>query len=215
MLEKFPLFAGLPKEDLTRLKKVAREISVRKGSVLFHPGDTTRGFYAVLEGVVRVYRVSPEGKEITLQIAATGDVVAGASIFIEAYECFAEALSDSKVYLMRKDAFLNLIQENIRFAVAWIEGLSHEVVHLHERIAELSLKSPRARIASYVLLLSEMQHSVSVSLPVHRKSIATLLGMAHETFYRTAKELEDERLLRFDGQKIEIVNRVLLEELVE
>jgi CRP-like cAMP-binding protein len=68
---------------------------------------------------------------------------------------------------------------------------------------------------SYVLLLSEVQNSVSVRLPVHRKSIATLLGMAHETFYCTAKELEDEGLVRFDGQKIEIVNRALLEELME
>ena len=68
---------------------------------------------------------------------------------------------------------------------------------------------------SYVFLLAELQKSATVTLPVHRKSIATLLGMTHETFYRTAKELENDGLVRFDGQRIEIVNRALLEELVE
>ena len=83
------------------------------------------------------------------------------------------------------------------------------------RIEEISIKSPRARITSYVLLLSEMQNTTNVILPIHRKSIATLLGMTHETFYRTAKELETEGLLRFEGERIEIVNRSLLEELIE
>jgi len=215
MLDKLPMFAGLPKQGLARLQGIARKISVTRGSILFSPGDTTRGFYAVLDGTVRVYRVSPEGKEITLQIADAGDIFAGASVFTDVYHCFAEALSDSTVYLMRKEAFLSLLQNDTRFSLSWIENLSHEVMHLHERIAELSLKSPRARIMSYVLLLSEVQHSALVGLPVHRKSIATLLGMAHETFYRTAKELETEGLLRFDGQKIEILNRKLIEELVE
>ena len=65
------------------------------------------------------------------------------------------------------------------------------------------------------LLLAEMQNTAYVILPVHRKSIATLLGITHETFYRTAKDLETEGLVRFDGQRIEILNRSLLEEMVD
>ena len=215
MLEKFPLFSNLPKEHLARLVAISKQITVKKGSVLFSPGDATQGFFAVLEGAVRVYRVSPKGKEIALEIAGAGSTFAEASLFSHVYHCCAEALRDSTVYLIRKDAFLELIQRDLQFAAAWIHILSLEVIHLRQRIEELSLKSPRARIVSYILLLAEMQENASVTLPVHRKSIATLLGMTHETFYRTAKELENEGLVRFDGQKIEFVNRALLEELVE
>ncbi|MBI5594070.1 MAG: Crp/Fnr family transcriptional regulator [Deltaproteobacteria bacterium] len=214
MLEKFPLFFDLPGEHLARLESISREISVKKGSVFFSPGDATQGFFALLDGAVRLYRVSPKGKEITLEIAGAGSTFAEASLFSDVYHCCAEALKDSTVHLIRKDAFLELIQRDLRFAAAWIHILSLEVIHHRQRIEELSLKSPRARIVSYILLLAEMQNSASVTLPVHRKSIATLLGMTHETFYRTAKELENEGLVRFDGQKIEIVNRHLLEELV-
>jgi CRP/FNR family transcriptional regulator len=215
MLEQLPIFASLPEEHLRRLEAISRQIFTEKGSILFSPGDVTQGFYAVLDGAVRVYRVSLKGKEISLEIVGAGSVLAGASLFSDIYHCYAEALKESTVCLVRKEPFLQMIQTDIRFAAEWIRVLSLEVMHLHQRLGELTLKSPKARIASYILLLCEMENADSATLPVHRKSIATLLGMTHETFYRTAKELEDEGMVRFDGQRIEIVNRPGLEELME
>lgn len=215
MLEQFPLFAGLPADHLTRLEERSRQIFVKKGSILFAPGDPVQGFYAVYNGAVRIYRVSSGGKEITLEIAGAVNTFAEASLFSDACHCYAEALKDSTLYLIQKDAFLEMIQKDILFAATWIHILSLEIIHLRQRIEELSLKSPRARIASYFLLLSEIRNAVSVKLPVHRKSIATLLGMIHETFYRTAKSLEDDGLVQFDRQRVEIVNRLLLEEVIE
>jgi len=215
MLEQLPIFASLPKEHLLRLEAISKQIYAAKGSILFSPGDATQGFYAVLDGAVRVYQVSPKGKEISLEIVGGGSIVAGASLFSDIYHCYAEALKESTVCLVRKDPFLEMIQKDIRFASGWIRVLSLEVMYLHGRLGELTLKSPKARIASYILLLCEMENADSATLPVHRKSIATLLGMTHETFYRTAKELEDEGMVRFDGQRIKIVNRSVLEELME
>lgn len=215
MLKQFPLFASLLKEDLIQLEGISRQVLIKKGSILFAPGDATRGFYAVHEGAVRIYRVSSRGKEITLEIAGARSTFAEASLFSDIYHCYAEALKDSTVFLIQKDGFLEMIQKDIRFAVIWIRILSIEIIHLRQRIEELSLKSPKARIVSYILLLSEIQNTPSIKLPVHRKSIATLLGMTHETFYRTAKSLENEGLVRFDGQRVEIVNRLLLEEAIE
>lgn len=105
-----------------------------------------------------------------------------------------------------------MLRNDALFGCAWIQFLSLEVISLRQRIEELSIKTPKARIISYILLLSEIQDHDSVTLPAHRKSIATLLGMTHETFYRTAKELEIEGLVRFDGHRIEIMNRTMLEQ---
>ncbi|MEW5803500.1 MAG: Crp/Fnr family transcriptional regulator [bacterium] len=215
ILEEFPVFATLSKEHLSNIEKITRQILLKKGSVLFSPGDAAEGFYAVLDGALRMYRVSPKGKEITLEIAGLKSTFAEASLFSDTYHCFAEALKDSELYLIRKAEFLNMIREDIQFAMEWIRILSMQVIHLRQRIEELSLKSPRAKISSYIILLAEMQNSSSVTLPVHRKAIATLLGMTQETFYRTAKELENERIVHFDGQKVEIINYTLLEEMFE
>jgi len=215
MLKLFPLFKDLSEDHLTRLEGVSRQIFVKKGSMLFAPGDPTQGFFAIHNGAVRIYRVSSEGKEIILEIAGALNTFAEASLFSDVYHCYAEALKDSTLYLIQKDAFLEMLQKDIRFNATWVHILSLEIIHLRQRIEELSLKSPRARIASYLLLLSEIQNNLSIKLPAHRKSIATLLGMTHETFYRTAKSLEDDGLVLFDRQRVEIVNRLLLEAMIE
>lgn len=215
MLERLRILSSVPKERVARLERISRRVHIEKGSILFGPGDATKGFYAVLDGAVRVYRLSRDGQEITLEIADAGSTFAAASLFTDIYHCYAEALKESTVRLIPKDAALEVIHKDIHFAAAWIHILSLEVMHLHQRIGELLLKTAKERIASYILLLSEMQDTASVSLPVHRKSIATLLGMVPETFYRTAKELEDQGIVRFDGRRIEIVDRLALEELVE
>lgn len=215
MLEKLPLFSSLFAEHIGRLEAISKEMSLKKGSLLFSPGDAAQGFFVVLAGAVRLYRVSSKGKEISIDIAGAGWTLAEASLFSDIYHCYAEALKDSTVCLIPKDAFLELILRDSQFGAAWLRMLSHKVIHLHQQIEELSLKTPKARIVSYILLLADVQKTTSVALPAHRKSIATLLGMTHETFYRMAKELESEGMVRFDGQGIEIVNRSLLEGLVE
>ncbi len=197
------------------MEGISRQIRAKKGSILFAPGDDSQGFYAVHDGSVRLYRVSSRGREITQRFVAAGSIFAEASIFSDCYHCYAEALKDSTVSLIGKDAFLQMIQKDNQFAVTWIRILSLEIIHLCHRIEELSLKSPRERIACYLLLLSEIQNTSAVNLPAHRKSIATLLGMTHETFYRTTKDLENERLVRFDKQRVEILNRPLLDEMIE
>ena len=93
--------------------------------------------------------------------------------------------------------------------------LSLMVINLRRRLVDLTLKSPKARIAGYLLLLAEMQGSRSVALPVPRKELATFLGMTHETFYRTAKELEHANLVHFSGQTVEILAQERLVEIME
>lgn len=215
MFEHFRCFAGIPKEHLGRLEAMAKPLSVRKGMILFAPGDESRGFYAVSSGAMRLYRVSPAGKEVTLAIADACSTFAEASVFSDIYHCYSQALRDTTLSFFAKDEFLKILQSDALFACAWIQFLSLQVLSLRRRIEDLSVKPPIARIAGYILLLSELQDNEPVMLPAHRKSIATLLGMTHETFYRTAKELEVAGLVRFDGQQIKIVNRTGLEQIVD
>ncbi|MGC8491724.1 MAG: Crp/Fnr family transcriptional regulator [Syntrophobacteraceae bacterium] len=103
MLEKFPLFSSLSAEHISCVEAISKQISIRKGELLFSPGDVARGFFAVLTGTVRLYRVSPKGKEVSIEIAGEGRTLAEASLFSNIYHCYAEALKDSTVCLIRKN----------------------------------------------------------------------------------------------------------------
>ena len=214
-LQGFRIFVNLPAEYLRKLEGMAQEIFLAKGRSLFSPGDRSRGLYLVAEGVVQVYGMSPEGKEITQEIAVSGDVFAVASLFSDTYHCFAAALKDSRLYLIKKEEFLELVTSDITFAIEWMRMLSLMVIHLRRRLVELTLKSPKARIAGYISLQAQIQGSRSIALPVTRKELATFLGMTHETFYRTAKEMADGGLVRFTGQSVDILDQDRLAEMTE
>jgi CRP-like cAMP-binding protein len=209
------IFTQLSPEYRRKLEEIAVEVSPKRGKQLFAPGDPSRGFYVVREGAVRVYGMSPQGKEITQEIADQGSAFALASPFSSTYHCFAEALTDSRLYLIKRQEFLDLVTGDIRFATEWMRLLSQMVIQLRRRLVDLTLKTPKARIASYFLLLSDMQHSRFIILPVPRKELAAFLGMTHETFYRAAKELANDGLVLFTGQKVDILDQDLLAEMTE
>jgi CRP-like cAMP-binding protein len=207
------IFAQLSPEYRRKLERIAVAVALKRGQQLFAPGDPSRGFYVVREGTVRVYGMSPQGKEITQEIADQGSAFALASPFSGTYHCFAEALTDCRLYLIKEKEFLELVTGDMGFATEWMRLLSQMVIQLRRRLVDLTLKTPKARIAGYLLFLADMQNSRSVTLPVPRKELAAFLGMTHETFYRTAKELANDNLVRFAGQKVEILDRDLLAEM--
>jgi len=215
MLARIPIFANLSPEHLQALEEITQEVFLAKGAQLFAPGDPSRGFYVVRNGAVRVYGRSSQGKEITQEIADPGSAFALASPFAGNYHCFAEALKDSRLFLIKRQGFLDLVTGDKSFAIEWMRMLSLMVIGLRRRLIDLTLTSPKARIASYLLLLADMQNSRSIDLPVPRKELANFLGMTHETFYRTAKELTNEGLVRFAGQSVDILDRERLAEMTE
>ncbi|MHB8068032.1 MAG: Crp/Fnr family transcriptional regulator [Desulfobaccales bacterium] len=215
MLAGISIFANLSPKHLQALEEITQEISLAKGAQLFAPGDPSRGFYVVREGAVRVYGRSSQGKEITQEIADPGSAFALASPFAGTYHCFAEGLKDSRLFLIKRQGFLDLVTGDQGFAIEWMRMLSLMVINLRRRLIDLTLTPPKARIASYLLLLAEMQNSRSITLPVPRKELANFLGMTHETFYRMAKELADAGLVRFTGQSVDILDQDRLAEMTE
>ena len=133
-------FLQLSREHRRKLERIAVPVALPKGRQLFAPGDPSRGFYVVQEGAVRVYGMSPQGKEITQEIAGQGSAFALASPFSGTYHCFAQALTDSRLYLIKKAEFLDLVSGNLGFATEWMRMLSRMVIQLRRRVVDLTLR---------------------------------------------------------------------------
>ena len=84
----------MKEEDLKRIRAIASLKRVEKKEILFSDGEEAKGFYVVLSGKVKIYKVSPEGKEQILHVVSAPDAFAEAALFLEGrYPAFAEALS--------------------------------------------------------------------------------------------------------------------------
>lgn len=219
LLKRCPLFAGLKDEDLKRIRAIASLKQIRKKEILFAEGEEARGFYVILSGKVKVYKVSPEGKEQILHVVSAPDSFAEASLFLEgSYPAFAEALSDSQLLFFRKRDFIQLIEKNPRLSINMIVSLSQFLKRFALLIEELSLKEVSSRISKYLLDLSlkqskEGKSSREVELDLSKTQVALKLGTISETLSRTLGKMRAKGIIDVKKNKILILNREALEEL--
>jgi CRP/FNR family transcriptional regulator len=218
-LKRCPLFAGLKEEELKRVRAIASLKQVGKKEVLFSDGEEAKGFYVILSGKVKLYKISPEGKEQILHVVSAPDAFAEAALFLEgSYPAFAEALSDCQLLFFPKRDFIQLIGRNPQLSINMIVSLSHYLRRFASLIEELSLKEVSSRIAKYLIDLSlksakEGRSPKEVELDLSKTQLASKLGTISETFSRTLAKMKAKGIIDVKRNRILILNRETLEEL--
>jgi len=225
-LRRCPLFAGLQEKDLQKIRAVATPRQLRKREVLFSDGGEAKGFYVILTGKVKLYKISPEGKEQILHIVSAPDTFAEAALFLEGtYPAFAEALMDSQLLFFPKRNFIGLIEKNPQLSINMIVSLSQYLKRFASLIEELSLKEVSSRIAKYLIDLSlklskvdttrirEGKVSTEIELDLSKTQLASKLGTISETLSRTLAKMRAKKIIDVKKNRILILNRELLEEM--
>ena len=216
-LKRCPLFAGLKEEDLKRIKAIASLKRVTKKQILFSDGEEARGFYVILSGKVKLYKMSPEGKEQILHVVSPPDAFAEAALFLEGnYPAFAETLTDSQLLFFPKKDFIQLIERNPQLSINMIVSLSHFLRKFASLIEELSLKEVSARVAKYLIDLSlqsakEGGNPREVDLDLSKSQLASKLGTISETLSRSLAKMKARRIIDVKKNRILILNREALE----
>lgn len=218
-LRRCPLFAGLKEEDLKRIRAIASLRQLEKKGVLFSDGEEAKGFYVILSGRVKLFKVSPEGKEQILHIVSAPDAFAEAALFLEGtYPAFAEAMTDCQLLYFPKRDFVQLIEKNPQLSINMIVTLSQYLRRFASLVEELSLKEVSSRIAKYIIDLSmrsskEGKNPKEVELDLSKTQLALKLGTISETLSRTLAKMKAKRIIDVKKNKIIILNREALEEL--
>jgi CRP/FNR family transcriptional regulator, dissimilatory nitrate respiration regulator len=212
VIKKNPLFVGLTPEDLAQLGKIVQRRQSKKGDLLFCEGDEADGFYIVAAGKVKVYKLSPEGKERILHIVHPRGSFAEAAIFGDGrFPAYAEPLEPSILLFFPKNDFLQLLHSQSRIAINMIGGLSRFLRQFASQIEELTFKDVPARLARYLLDLAG--DALEFNLPISKSQLASNLGTVSETLSRTLRKLSDEGYLQVEGKHITILDYDLLSDL--
>jgi CRP/FNR family transcriptional regulator len=134
------------------LAQVARRRCLRKGEVLFLQGDPAEGFYIVGEGQLKVFQLSPQGREQILHVVGPGGSVAEAALFGgRTYPASAEALERTTVVFFPREDFARLLRSRPGLALNLIAALAQKLREFAGLIEQLSLASIRTRLAQYLL----------------------------------------------------------------
>jgi CRP-like cAMP-binding protein len=219
LLKRCPLFAGLKSKYLQKIKAIAMSRQFKKREIIFSDGEDAKGFYVVLSGKVKLYKISSEGKEQILHVVSAPDAFAEAALFLEGtYPAFAEALKDSQLLFFPKRNFIQLIERNPQLGVNMIVTLSQYLKRFASLIEELSLKEVSSRIAKYLIDLSlksskEGRNSMELELDLSKTQLASKLGTISETLSRTLAKMKAKGIIEVKKNRIFILNRERLDEM--
>ena len=220
-LHDIPLFGKLSPTELKLITNISRTKCYKKNQIIFLEGEAYIGFYIVLSGGVKVYKLNGDGDEIVLHELSPFRSFAESSLFSGSrfYTSCAQALEDSTLLYVPSTEFASLLGKNPALAIRVSEAFAVRLMELNQRIDQLA-SSVEGRVARY--LLNEIQLNNSVKLPepffnlmIPKKDLAGHLGIASETLSRTLRKLKEDKIIREVSKKIFVTNVKKLRELTQ
>ncbi len=198
----------------SQLTTIARAVVQRKygrGDFVFHEGDTCNGLYVVESGRVRVFKVSPEGREQVLLIAEAGEAFNEVAVFDDGPNpASAEALEPTVLLLLPKGALLSIVAAEPDVGRAFTRVFASHLRRLALLVEELSFKTVTGRVAR--ILLEQLPSDVGVPAGeraprrLTQREIAAMAGTAREVVARAIKALEQQGAIRMERGRIVIVD---------
>ncbi len=207
------VFTNLEEEDVKRVCESKEEFSYAKGEIIHSEGDPIHYFKYLRTGLVKLFKLTPEGDEQIITITRPYEFVSNTNVFHEEkYRYSLSALEDSVVCCIRIEYIKELILRNGKFALNLISALSRTAEGIISLGLEIRKRNLAGRTAFVLLYFSnEIYHSRIFELPVSRKEIADLISMSSANVIRTFSEFRRDGIIRANGRTIEITDMNKLE----
>ena len=213
------VFAKLGDDDRRRLASVARLHVYHRGETVFSEGDPPEHFCTVVKGRVKVFKMTPAGKDVILEIFGAGDPLGAVAAYDgHPFPASAVAIEDSQVLLVPRQAFFALLEQHPTLVRGLLSGLTHRLAELAFRLAELSGGRVEPRFARLFLKLAQEQGrpergGVFVPVALSRQELADMTGTTIETSIRIMSRWGKQRIVTTEKEGFLVLNRGELETL--
>ena len=202
VLRAVPIFDGLDDAVLERLAARCVPRAVGEGFMLFRAGERCAGLYVVLEGRVRIYRTSPDGREQTIAVEGPGRPVAELPLFDDGpYPASAVTTVPSRLIFLPRAEFEHAFRTDPDVAAAVVRALGARLRHMVQLVETLAFRDVAARLAMLLADHAERHGRVGgdgvvLDLDRTQEELAAEIGTARESVSRALKQLKTHGLIR-------------------
>lgn len=218
VLRRLPLFARLGDEALAAVAERTVVRSVSEGTLLFRRGEACKGLYVVVQGAVRVYRASTDGREQVLHTQLPGQPVGEVPLFDGGpYPASARAVEDGRVLFLSLEDFQRLYRTHPEIADATIRELGRRLRRMVGLVEKISLKEVPARVATALLEYAEEAGALAegfggaFTLPRTQEEMAAELATTRESVARALSRLRSQKTIEQSGPRVRILDLARLE----
>jgi CRP/FNR family transcriptional regulator len=208
-LSSIPYFAGLGESGVGSIRRYVHEKRAGRGEQLLAEGDMADVLYFVVEGVVKVFKTSADGKEQILRIIRPGEsfndvpVLNGGVSLVS-----AAAMGPVVLYTINKADLEKVMREYPQIAFNIINVLSQRVTELISLVEDLSFRHVNGRVAK--MLLDYAGDKTGDRPRLTQQEMAAIIGTAREMVGRSLKSLEGDGAIRMERNRIIITDKKAL-----
>ncbi|MEW8029487.1 MAG: Crp/Fnr family transcriptional regulator [Candidatus Thiodiazotropha sp.] len=189
---------------------MAHEVRLRDGQLFFQLGDPATHFFLVLQGQMKLTRLSMQGQEKVIEIITPGQTFAEALMFGEHPEYPVNAVAIGDTYLLSFECapFLEILRGSIDTCFRLMGDMSHRLKNLIREIDELTLQSASCRVASFLCKRwqARLDSGNSFELQTPKGVIASRLSVTPETFSRILHNFSNQGLIHVDGSRVDVLD---------
>lgn len=214
-----PMLSDLPERELDLLDQVSDSRELRRKTAIWSPGDAADSVFFVRGGIVKLSKVSDEGRELTLgfftrdqmfgELAVVGDTP---------HDTTAEAYEDSLLLVLRKDDLMRAMMRHPPLAMRMVRMLGERRQRLENRVEHLLFRSAHSRLAALFIELGQTfgvrdSRGLIINLKLTHKEIANLIGATRETVSFAILDLRRDGLVQTEGKRVILVDEPRLRQL--
>jgi len=204
-----PYFDDLPD---TALKDISAHTQLReyeRGDVLFWEGDPCAGLHILESGSVKLYRISPQGRQYIISVMTDGDTCNEVPAFDGGTNPVnVEALETSRVWVADSAVLRGLVLSNPEFALKILNKFGQNLRNLVRKVSEMAFYQVTNRLARLITELPAEDTRPHWT----QEQLAARLGTVREVVARSLKELEKSGAIRIEDRKIQIADQEVLQQ---
>ena len=220
-LKSVPIFSELKDETLSQLSRTGSVQSFSKDSIILSEKEAGSALFIIISGKVKISRISAEDtdKEVILALLNPSDFFGEMSL-LDGLErsATATAMDDSKIFIIQRNDFLQLLNDNPDVSIALLQELTQRLRAAGMKIKALSLKDAEGKVATVLLQLADdvgkiKQGVVEIEKLPFQHELANMAGTSRETISRTLHAFAKKGLIELEGSKLRIVEYEKFKEL--
>jgi CRP/FNR family transcriptional regulator len=186
---------------------------IQRGETLFFESDPCAGLHILLNGCVKLYRLSPQGRQYIVRLCQEKDTFNEVSVFDGGNNPVnAEAIEASQVWVVEPDCLRRLVRTNPDFAQKVIYNLGQNLRHLVQTASELAFDQVTHRLARLLNSLPAGETDGGSPSRWTQEQLAARLGTVREVVARSLRELERSGAIRTENRRIAIADPGVLEQ---
>ncbi len=219
MIQKIPLFRHLTNDDRRLLEGAVSVKQFSSGEEIFREGSASDNFFLIVEGCVKVFKVTPAGNNVILEIFTEGNQFGTVAAYRGIpYPASAVALKDTTCLLVKQKDFFKLLEAHPKLVRGLLLSLTHRLVDLTGRIANLTGGRVEPRFARLFLQMgsdvgTQGPDGRIVPVALSRQELADLTGTTVETCIRIMSRWSKEGIVRTEKDGFVVLNSKVLERL--